>query len=83
MEKLNDTSSSPLRYVASDGTVFGQFYNSWDGKYHFAEYVPSKTLPREYLCGGRGNFSPSRREDPRDRCAQCLDRLAAKEPLPD
>lgn len=76
MQLLNDSTSSPLRYVAADGRVFGQFYNSWDQLYHLAEYVPWRKLPTRYMCGGRDNFSPSREERLERRCPECFARLA-------
>lgn len=62
MLKLNDSSSSPLRFVADDGTIIGQFYNSRDKQYHLATYKPYERPPTQYLCGKTGNFSPSRSE---------------------
>jgi hypothetical protein len=52
--------SSTLRFIANDGRVFGQFYNSIDRKYHIAQYVPYKRPPTRYLCGKTGNFAASR-----------------------
>lgn len=75
MLKLNDTPNSPLRFVAEDGTVFGQFYNSYDKTQHLAEYVPYSRPPNKRLCGKTGgNFSPSRSEGEsrtRPMCPEC------------
>lgn len=67
---LNDSPNHTLRLII-DGKVLGQFYNSWDGLYHLSEYVPYRKPPTKYVCGGVGNFSPSRKEDTRDRCPIC------------
>lgn len=76
VRKINDHLSHSLHYVADDGTTFGQFYNSWDKKYHLAEYVPYDTPPQRYLCGGNGNFSPSRCDDKtRKMCTDCFNLL--------
>ena len=76
MKKLNDSILSPLRYVADDGTIHGQFYNSRDKRYHLATYIPYQERPQRYLCGGTGNFSPSRSETPtRVVCASCFEGL--------
>lgn len=76
MELLNDTPNAPLRYIATDGTVRGQFYNSKDKLRHLAVYVPYQTPPSEYLCGGRGNFSPSRETESASRCPACFNAIA-------
>lgn len=70
MKRLNDNQNHPLRFEV-DGKVVGQFYNSWDKKYHLAEYVPYRRPPHVYLCGKSGNFSPSRKEHSRLLCAEC------------
>lgn len=75
MKKINDSMNSPLRFVDDSGRILGQFYNSRDKKYHLAEYTPYKMSPREYLCSESGNFSPSRREDDRNKCGECWGRL--------
>lgn len=80
MKKLNSTLSSPLRFVFDDGTTVGQFYNSKDSKYHLAKYVPFRSPPSKYLCGGTGNFSPSGVETythKRKRCEDCFKRVAS------
>jgi len=72
--KLNDLYNSPLRYVSDDGRIFGQFYNSYDKKYHLSEYVPYRKLPEIYLCGKKGNFSGSREDyEGQKRCKDCFD----------
>ena len=72
MKKVNDSTSHPLRFITDDGTTIGQFYNSWDKTYHLAAYIPFAMPPREYLCGGIGNFSPSRSEGPQRKGPCCL-----------
>ena len=67
---INDSINHPLRVIVGAKT-FGQFYNSWDKKYHLAEYAPYETPPSVYVCGGRGNFSPSRAEFARNTCGDC------------
>lgn len=63
------------RYTNGSITI-GQFYNSLDKKHHFAEYIPYSTQPKEYLCEGIGNFSPSASTDEnRNICEGCSDRL--------
>jgi hypothetical protein len=79
MKKLNDSISSPLRYVDGKRAI-GQFYNSWDKKCHLAEYEPYKRPPTVYLCGGTGNFSASRDNHPRNICEQCFDKMKTKLP---
>ncbi len=81
---LNDSMSAPLRFVVDGSRTIGQFYNSWDGGYHLAEYAPFHRPPSVYLCGGYGNFSPSRAEGAQRKrngvCVQCaaaLDKLAS------
>lgn len=59
MSKLNSSYNHPFKFVLEDGTTIGQFYNSWDKKYHFAEYIPYVRPPSKYLCGGTGNFCPA------------------------
>lgn len=72
-ELKNESTNHPLRYVSNTSKInIGQFYNSCDGEYHFAEYIPYEVNPRKYLCGKTGNFSPSRREAQDKRCATCL-----------
>lgn len=51
--------------------VTAQFYNSKDGLYHLAEYVPYERPPIAYLCGKTGNFSPSLSSYKRPLCGQC------------
>lgn len=77
MQKLNDSTSSPLRYIFDDGRTIGQFYNSKDKTYHLAEYVPYKSPPTKYLCGGFGNFSSSRCEHERKQCEECFKWVAS------
>lgn len=75
MITVNDTPSSPLRYIHGDITI-GQFYNSVDQTYHLSIYVPYKTPPTKYLCGGHRNFSPSREDRPdRKKCSECWAKL--------
>ena len=71
MERKNDSHNHPLRFEYSTKTI-GQFYNSMDKQYHLAEYAPYERPPSMYLCGGIGNFSPSRSER-KDRacCERC------------
>lgn len=71
---INDSPNHPLRFEV-DGKTIGQFYNSIDKKYHLAEYIPYVKLPDRYLCGGRGNFSISRREDERNLCVECWSKI--------
>lgn len=71
MPWINDTPNSPLRFVAESGEVIGQFYNSRDKMYHLARYVPYDMPPSVYLCGRHGNFSPSRWDGKRMKCAHC------------
>ena len=78
---LNDSTSSPLRYVLDNGETYGQFYNSRDGKYHLAHYIPWRVPPRKYVCGDSGNFSPSRCEDNQgQRCAECFSKITGAFP---
>jgi len=70
MKRLNDSPNHPLRFITESRTV-GQFYNSWDKKFHLAEYKPYDMPPTKYLCGKIGNFSISRREGSRMTCADC------------
>lgn len=67
----------PLQWFAGD-RVFGQFYNSYDGLLHVAEYIPYECPPTDFLCGTYGNFSPSReyRED-RRICGECFAKMNA------
>ncbi len=70
----NDNPSHPLHYLIPDGNglAIGQFYNSRDNQYHLAEYVQFYIPPKKYLCGGYGNFSPSRSDsDDRNICHEC------------
>jgi hypothetical protein len=71
VEWVNDDPRSPLRFQVSNEEVIGQFYNSWDKMFHLAKYRPCKSPPREYLCGGLGNFSLSRKTRDRERCPVC------------
>ena len=73
---VNDNPSHPLRFER-DGKVTGQFYNSWDKQYHFAEYVPYARPPSVYLCGLTGNYSPSRKTSDRAICAGCWDKISS------
>lgn len=75
MKWLNDSVNHPLRLIAGDGSIIGQFYNSWDKKHHLAEYVPYERPPNKYLCGATGNFSVSRSEHKRRKCADCWDKV--------
>ena len=70
MNRLNDSGHQPLRFEF-DGKVVGQFYNSWDRRYHLAEYAPYERPPHVYLCGRTGNFSSSRSEHKRLLCVAC------------
>lgn len=71
MKQINDNLSQPLRFV-DKGKIIGQFYNTRDCLYHLAEYVPYERLPSIYLCGDKGNFSPSREErNDRRICSSC------------
>lgn len=75
MKKLNDTPSSPLRFVDED-KVIGQFYNAYDHTYHLAEYTPYAKLPTEYLCGAFGKFSPSREDNEKMyKCPKCKEKM--------
>ena len=81
MKILNDSTSSPLRYVLDNGETYGQFYNSRDGKYHLAHYIPWRVPPRKYVCGDSGNFSPSGCEDNQgQRCAECFSKITGAFP---
>ncbi len=75
LEILNDSMNSPLRLVLEDGTIYGQMYNSWDKKYHLAEYIPYKKPPTKYACGITGNMSPSRETHERNICQACFCRV--------
>jgi hypothetical protein len=80
MLKLNDSCSSPLRFVTDDKIVIGQFYNSRDKQYHLAIYKPFEQPPTKYLCGKHGNFSPSRAEGQQRKgscCSVCSKELKA------
>lgn len=69
---INDSMNQPLRYIASNGDIIGQFYNSWDKKYHLAKYRLHSSIPyNQYLCGDTGNFSCSRSEHQRNKCEEC------------
>lgn len=72
MKKKNDSINHPLQFITEDGKVIGQFYNSWDKKYHLAEYIPYEKLPTKYLCGKVGNFSGDRSELKRNICEECF-----------
>jgi hypothetical protein len=70
MEIKNDSMNHPLRFIVGK-KMFGQFYNSWDKKFHLAEYHN-----RNYLCGETGNFSPSRNDiENRNKCKKCYSLL--------
>lgn len=76
MKKINDSPDHPLKFILEDGTTIGQFYNSIDKTYHLAQYVPYETPPTIYVCGGSGNFSPSRSDDEHmNRCTICFNIL--------
>ncbi len=78
MKKLNDSMNSPLRFETEAGETLGQFYNSWDKRYHLASYVPYESMPSGYLCGKTGNMSPSRSEGPQRKgpcCTGCVKQL--------
>ena len=78
MQKLNDSMNHPLRFIL-EGKTLGQFYNSWDKKFHLAEYVPYKTLPQRYMCGKTGNFALSRNEyEKRNICEECFNHIKGK-----
>lgn len=71
--KVNNSVASPLQYIFEDGRIAGQFYNSWDKKYHLAFYEPYKKPPNEYFCGGVGNFAESRVDEGFiNRCEKCF-----------
>lgn len=74
---VNDDVRNPLRFIAEDGTIYGQFYNSRDKRYHLAEYVPCKEMPKEPLCKClMPHFPASRNDDPDRRvCAECYTQL--------
>lgn len=58
--------------VMPDGKVVVRpFYNSWDGLYHRAEYIPYQRPPTVYVCGKTGNFSPTAATGSRAKCPQC------------
>ena len=69
----NDSMNHPLRIELPSGEFIGQFYNSWDKKYHLAKYTPYEVNPNKYLCGQTGNFSPSRNVHQRSKCECCWD----------
>lgn len=69
---VNDGFNHPLRFELPNGDIVGQFYNSWDKKYHLAQYTPFGNSPRKYLCGGTGNFSISRCVHDRNKCVDCF-----------
>ena len=80
MKKLNDSPSSPLRFITPAGVTLGQFYNSRDGNYHVAAYTPWEKPPSEYLCQKTGHFSPSRSEGAQRKgpcCPECVRVLRA------
>lgn len=68
--------SSPLSVELNDGVYLGQFYNSWDKKYHLAEFIPYEMPPRSFLCKAvPANFSPSREKNyqqHRPKCEKCF-----------
>ena len=76
--KHNDNLASPLSFKTAEGRTIGQFYNSRDQRYHLAEYVPYWVPPRDYLCGLRGNLSPSRADSPLRRAEQVCPECAAE-----
>lgn len=78
MRKVNDSTSSPLRYISKDGTTYGQFYISRDKTYHLAKYIPYHTPPRDTLCKAVVNRFISSREEREDRnkCVKCFSELA-------
>lgn len=72
MKIINDSMNAPLRYIVGE-RILGQYYNSRDKTYHLCEYVPYTGGPKAYLCGGIGNFSPSRSENElRNKCQKCF-----------
>jgi hypothetical protein len=75
MKKINDSPNHPLRFIADDGRVIGQFYNSRDGRYHLSEYVPYERMPETYLCGKTGNFVISRSDIKSKQCAACFEHI--------
>lgn len=68
----NDSPSSPLQFITEDGKVIGKFYNSKDKLHHLAAYVPYGTPPSVFMCGGHGNFSPTREDGDRIICPECF-----------
>lgn len=84
MKKVNDSVNHPLQFIANDGRIFGQFYQSNDRSYHLAEYVPYTGPPHECLCGMDASWPknlPGSREDypERNKCKACFDKLAELE----
>lgn len=79
MRKVNDSINHTLRYVSENGKIYGQFYNSYDKKYHLAEYIPYHGPPRNFLCNAIGNASASRSEhEDRNKCLECFSLLDEK-----
>lgn len=82
MLELEDRGPSyPLVKELDNGVYIGQFYNSWDNKFHLAKFIPCKLPPVQHLCGYKpANLTPSRSRNysiNRPKCEKCFE-LAEK-----
>lgn len=77
MKEIDPGPSGPIQFHLDDGTIIGQFYNSYDKLYHLAFYEPYRMPPRKFLCTSYGNFSPSRSKKDIKKCPVCWSLLEA------